>query len=198
MADIWEPWIQSGQVMICAIDTIDTETFTSSDTDYAARIALHEQWMRYITDEVVPFLRRQTGDGFGVLAFGCGLGALHAANLYYRRPDLFDRLLALSGTYSCEAYFGDYMDELVYMNSPIHYMANLPWNHPYLSMFRAQKSVICTGLGAWECPESTRRLNEILRSKGIGTWVDYWGEDCVHDWSWWYKQVSYFLPYLLP
>ena len=37
----------------------------------------------------------------------------------------------------------------------------------------------------------------ILNEKGIGAWVDYWGYDCSHDWPWWYKQVEYFLPYLL-
>ena len=35
------------------------------------------------------------------------------------------------------------------------------------------------------------------QSKGIPAWVDFWGNDCTHDWYWWYKQVLYFLPYLL-
>lgn len=203
MANVWEPWIESGQVMVCAIDTIDKETWSDLDGDPAERIKLHEQWFQYITDEVVPFLqeisKKRNGASYqsGVMTFGCSLGAMHAANLYYRRPDLFDRLLALSGLYSSETSFGDYMDGLVYMNSPVHYMANLPWDHSYISMFNAQKSVICVGLGAWELPETTRRMDEILKSKGINTWVDYWGEDCVHDWPWWYLQVKYFLPYLL-
>ena len=64
-------------------------------------------------------------------------------------------------------------------------------------MYNAQKSVICVGQGAWEIPDSTRHLDAILKSKGIQTWVDYWGWDCCHDWDWWYKQVAYFVPYLL-
>jgi len=27
--------------------------------------------------------------------------------------------------------------------------------------------------------------------------VDFWGWDVAHDWDWWYKQVAYFVPYLL-
>lgn len=203
MADVWSPWIESGQVMVCAIDTIDQETWSNKGGDCRWRICRHEQWIHYITDEVVPFLRdlaneRNGWDGFpGVMVFGSSLGATHAANLYLRRPDLFDRLLALSGIYTAEYGFGGYMDDLVYANSPVHYMANLPADHPYVELFNSKKAVICVGQGDWEMPDSTRQLDAILSSKGIHAWFDYWGYDCVHDWPWWYKQVVYFLPYLL-
>lgn len=203
MTDTWEPWIESGEVMVFSIDTIDQETWSNKDGDPRWRICRYEEWIRYITDEMVPFMRAMvneyngwTGEP-GVLVFGCSLGATHAANLYYRRPDLFDRLLALSGIYTSEYGFGSYMDDLVYQNSPVHYLPNLPLDHPYIPMYNAQKSVICVGQGAWEIPDSTRHLDAILKSKGIQTWVDYWGWDCCHDWDWWYKQVAYFVPYLL-
>ena len=159
--------------------------------------------MRYITDEVVPFLRNYANakngwEGYpGVMVFGCSLGATHAANLYLRRPDLFDRLLALSGIYTAEYGFGGYMDDIVYQNSPVHYMANFPTDHPYIGMYNQQKAVICVGQGAWEIPDTTKRLKEIFDQKGIHIWVDFWGYDVAHDWDWWYKQVVYFLPYLL-
>ena len=66
-----------------------------------------------------------------------------------------------------------------------------------IAMFNSQRSVICTGLGAWEIPDYVRDIDRILKSKGIHTWVDYWGYDTAHDWPWWYKQVSYFVPELL-
>ena len=53
------------------------------------------------------------------------------------------------------------------------------------------------GQGPWEIPDSTIRLNQICREKGIGVWVDFWGQDCAHDWPWWHKQVAYFVPKLL-
>ena len=45
--------------------------------------------MRYLSDEVVPYIRafcRDYGWQYdpGVMAFGCSLGALHAVNLYFR------------------------------------------------------------------------------------------------------------------
>lgn len=203
MTDVWSPWIDSGQVMVFAIDTIDKETWSNEHGDPRWRICRHEQWMRYITDEMVPFMRNLANDrngwtGYpGVMVFGCSLGATHAVNLYFRRPDLFDGLLALSGIYTAEYGFGQYMDDLVYANSPVHYLANMSADHPYIELYNLKKAIICVGQGPWELPDSTRQLQWILQSKGIDAWVDFWGYDCSHDWYWWYRQVEYFVPYLL-
>ncbi|HIS51740.1 MAG TPA: esterase family protein [Candidatus Onthomonas avicola] len=203
MTDAWWPWINSGQVMVFSIDTIDAETWSDTGGDPYWRIRRYEQWINFITDELVPFMRdmvnRRNGwTGYpGVMVFGASLGATHAANLYFRRPDLFDRLLALSGIYTAEYGFGGYMDEVVYRNSPIHYLGGMPSDHPFIAEYNQKKAVICCGQGAWEVPDSTRNLQYILKSKGIHAWVDFWGADCSHDWSWWYMQVAYFVPYLL-
>ena len=203
MTNVWAPWIDAGEVMVFAIDTIDQETWSNKNGDARWRICRHEQWIRYITDEMVPFMRGMVNErngwtGYpGVMVFGCSLGATHAANLYFRRPDLFDGLLALSGIYSAEYGFDSYMDDLVYANSPVHYLANMPKDHPYIELYNKKKAIICVGQGPWELPESTRQLQQILQDKEIDAWVDFWGYDCSHDWCWWYKQVEYFVPYLL-
>lgn len=202
MTDAWAPWIESGECMVFAIDTMDEETY-SSDNDPYWRIRRHEEWMRYIFDEVVPFIRemacdRNGWDGEpGVIAFGASLGATHAANLYFRRPDLFDGLLALSGIYTSEYGFGGYMDEEVYRNSPVDYLGGMPEDHPYIELYNQHKAVIVVGQGDWEVPDSTFRLKEICERKGIGVWVDIWGYDVKHDWDWWYKQVAVHVPHIL-
>lgn len=203
MIDVWSPWLEAGQVMVCAVDTIDKETWSNENGDPRWRICRHEQWIRHITDEIVPFFRQVVNDhngwsGYpGVMTFGCSLGATHAANLFFRRPDLFDGLLALSGIYTAEYGFGSYMDDLVYENSPVHYLGGMPLDHPYIGLYNLKKAVICVGQGPWELPESTRQMKNIFDAKGINAWVDFWGYDCSHDWYWWYRQVEYFVPYLL-
>ncbi len=203
MADTWSPWINGRKVMVFSIDTIDQETWSNTTGDPAWRIRRHEDWVRYITDEMVPFIwqmvQRRSGQREipGILTFGCSLGATHAANLYFRRPDLFNGMLALSGIYTAEYGFGSYMDDLVYLNSPVHYMENLPEDHPYIPIFNRQRAVICVGQGDWERPETTFQMADILRRKDIHTWVDIWGHDSIHDWPWWYQQVTYFVPWLL-
>lgn len=203
MTDPWSPFLESGQAMVFSIDTIDKETWSDARNNPHWRIERYEAWIRYITDEFVPFMRSMVNErngwsGYpGIMVFGCSLGACHAANLYFRRPDLFDRLLALSGIYTSEYGFGGYMDDLVYQNSPVHYLANMPKDHPFIALYNQKKAVICVGQGPWELPDATRRLHDILRDKQINVWVDYWGYDCFHDWFWWYKQTAYFVPYLL-
>lgn len=116
-----------------------------------------------------------------------------------RRPDLFDSVLALSGVYDSFDSFGDYMDDLVYRNSPYHYLSGMSPDHPYIRMYNERKIILCVGQGAWEdvLKESTSRIKGVLDAKGIHAWVDFWGYDVDHDWGWWYKQVEYYLPFLL-
>ena len=102
MLDAWRPFLDAGQATVFSVDTLDTETWSYKNGNPYWRIRRHEDWMRYLTDEVVPFIRmicREYGwkTNPGVMAFGASLGATHAANLYFRFPDTFDELLALSG-----------------------------------------------------------------------------------------------------
>lgn len=202
MAEVLSPWLDSGQIMVFSINTIDKETWSDTVTDPGHRSYMHECWMEYIFYEAVPFIKgmaheRNHVDDQGIIAFGCSLGATHAVNLYLRRPDLFSGLLALSGIYTASYGFGDYRDERVYLNSPVDYMRGLPADHPYIEQFNKQKAVICVGQGAWEQPDTTRELDAICKEKGINIWFDYWGTDVNHDWPWWFRQAEYYMPFLL-
>ena len=203
MTDTWAPWIENGQAMVFAIDTLDQETWSNKGGDPRWRIQRHEQWMRYITDEVAPFIRYManvangwTGEP-GIITFGCSLGATHAANLFFRFPEIFDGMLALSGIYTASYGFDGYMDEDVYRNSLVDNLAGLPAGHPYIERYNRNRGIICVGTGPWEMADTTIRIKQICEEKGINVWVDVWGSDVAHDWDWWYKQVPYFLPYLL-
>ncbi|MCD8122209.1 MAG: hypothetical protein LUE65_08235 [Clostridiales bacterium] len=43
MTDTWAPWIESGQVMVFSIDTIDQETWSNQYGDAHWRICRYEQ-----------------------------------------------------------------------------------------------------------------------------------------------------------
>jgi len=202
MTETWGPWIESGQCMVFGIDTMDLETYSTTGDPYW-RIRRHEQWMSYIINEVVPYIRIITNErnGWtgepGIISFGCSLGATHAANLFFRFPDMFCGTLALSGIFSSEYGFPGYMDECVYRNSPVNYLNDMPADHPYVEKYNAGKGIIVVGQGPWEMPESTFRIRDICQSKGIRVWFDIWGHDVKHDWDWWYKQCEYHIPHIL-
>ena len=203
MVDVWAKWIEEGLITVYSCDTIDGETYANLQGDPGHRIWMHEQWYNYIVEELVPIIRalhaKRNGTMELITTFGCSMGAMHAANLFFRRPDIFGGVLALSGLYDPKMFFGDYMDELVYQNSPCVYLPNMAPDHPYIRMYNQRQIVICVGQGAWEdaLKESTALLHGILEHKGIRATVDYWGLDVSHDWSWWFKQVEHYVPRFL-
>ena len=189
--------LEAGRIKIIAVDSVDRQSWTNNGAHPAERAQRHLDYERYITLEVAPFVQQHTGLQT-MWVSGCSMGALHSANFFVRRPDLFDGLIALSGLYDLRLFIGDYRDENVYLNSPLKYLPNLndPW---HLERYRRSKIVVAVGLGRWEedAIRDTRALERILAGKSVPAWVDYWGHDVDHDWVSWRKMLPYFLEKLL-
>ena len=134
MVDVLSPWIESGKIRLICCDSIDTETWSNHYGNPRQRIELHERWYHYIMDELLPRLRHFDNETFMVT--GCSMGAFHAGNFFFRRPDIFDSLIALSGLYHSAYGFGSYHDDLTYANSPQDFIPNIPEDHPWLSLYR--------------------------------------------------------------
>ena len=198
MIDYWAKWIEEGRCIVYSVDSIDNEAWAAQGADNRWRIENHERWYNYVVEELVPTIHSLSGDQ-GIVTFGASMGAMHAANLFFRRPDLFSGVFAISGLYDSPEFFGDYCDDLVYNNCPVYYLANMPHDHHYIDMYNHRQILIVVGQGKWEGPliESTRRLDAVLREKGIHAQVDYWGYDVDHDWPWWYKMVEHYAPQFL-
>lgn len=205
MADALSPRIEDGQIQVFSCDTIDAETISNELGDPRWRIEKHEDWFHYIVDELVPRIHQiNNRNGFlnagpGIFSFGCSMGGYHAANFYFRRPDLFDRNLSLSAIYDLDHSFDGYHDDLTYDNSPDVFLRNMTDDHPWMERYRHGKCALCVGQGDWENEtlESTRRMAEVVALRDLPVWVDFWGYDVYHDWPWWFKQVDYFMPWLL-
>lgn len=192
-------YLDNGRIQLFTVDTIDGETVSNQQGDPYHRVRRHEAWYNYVIEELLPRVREINGTGQALLSTGFSMGAYHAANFFFRRPDLFDSLIALSGTYDTRDMYGGYMDSVVYANDPCVSLSGMPADHPYIAMFNQRTIIVCVGQGAWEeqLLDGTRRLDRVLREKGIRAWVDYWGTDCNHDWPWWKKQIRYFLPHVV-
>ena len=202
MHDLAASWIESGKMQMFCIDSIDRESWDQPGGPERQRIEMHERWFNYVCEEFYPrMMELNGGQHWGkVICGGTSMGAAHAVNFFLRRPDLFNGTVALSGVYKSDMFFGSYMDDLVYRNSPVDYMSNIDPNHPHVAMINnADRFIMCVGQGAWEDEllASTRQLAGILQSKGIKATVDIWGTDVNHDWPWWEKQWPYFLGQLL-
>jgi esterase/lipase superfamily enzyme len=187
--------IEAGQVKLFCVDSVDSQSWANQTVHPADRARRHQDYDRYITTEVAPFVRQHCGGSVQkYITTGASMGGYHAANFFFRHPDIFDTTIALSGVYRLSMFVGDYMDENVYYNSPIDYLPGLKdsW---YLDQYRESCIIICCGQGAWEDEmlADTHAMREILTAKAIPHWIDFWGYDVNHDWPWWQKMLPYFL-----
>ena len=124
--------------------------------------------------------------------------AYHAANALFRRPDLFDATIAMSGFYDLAPdYFKGYTDDNSYFNNPMWYLDRLEGN-ALENLRRHCRIVIVSGQGAYEAPECSRRLSELLHRKGIPHTLDLWGQDVNHDWPWWRRMLPHYVDKLWP
>jgi esterase/lipase superfamily enzyme len=190
--------IDSGMYQFFTADSIDNQSWANGNAHPADRARRHEDYDRYIVQELAPQIRERCGPDTRLVSTGVSMGGYHSANFFFRHPDIFDGLVSLSGLFQLRMFIGDYMDGNVYFNSPLLYLANLedPW---YLDRYRQSKIVICAGQGAWEeeMNADIQALRQILERKSIPAWVDLWGQDVNHDWPWWRKQLPYFLQKML-
>lgn len=198
MIDCLCDFIEDGRIRLFVVDTVDRESWSDTYGDSGARAQMQERYFRYITEEAVPLILEWTG-GRLPMTTGLSMGANHALTMFLRRPDLFSGVLALSGVYDSDCFFGGWMDETLYMSSPERFLPNMPPDHPYIAQYNGKTIILCVGQGAWEEDgvRSLRYLESVFAEKGIHAWCDFWGYDVNHDWPWWYKQMRYFLPIIL-
>ena len=198
-----EAYINDGRIQVFTCDSNDVNSWSSKSWDNRKRIEAQEAYFHYVTDELCPRIiaineEANGAKADGILTTGCSMGGPHALNFLLSRPAIFSGCIALSGAYNARLFFPDYSDDLVYANSPVDYINGMPYDHPYVEMYRHRDIILCCGRGAWEHPmqEASARMKELFEYKNIPAWVDFWGTDVSHDWPWWRKQLPYYMNFV--
>lgn len=187
-----EPHIQSGRVRVFSINSINAQAWMDDKLPVPEQARRQALYSRYVENEVVPFIRQACRSSqIRIATTGASFGAFHAANSFFRRPDLFDAVIAMSGFYDLGPdYLKGYSDENCFFNNPAWYLPGLEGE--YLHLLRTACTIhILTGQGAYEAPDASRRLASILEAKGIPHFLDVWGHDVNHDWPWWRKMLPH-------
>jgi esterase/lipase superfamily enzyme len=193
MMDTLEPIINRGKVRIFSIDSINKESWLNNEMLPEHKAIRHNQFNDYVFNEVVPFIRNATSAETMIYTCGASFGALHAMNLFLKRPDIINGAISMSGVYDLSEYTKGYFDDQVFYNSPYHYLPNLndSW---YLDKIKASEHIhIYTGSGSYEDPEASKRFSGLLWDKGISHDLDVWGADISHDWPTWRAMLPYII-----
>ena len=196
LIDAIAEFINSGKIKVFSINTINDESWMNKEMDGAHKAIRQNQFNEYVITEVLPFIKEKTSADTPIVICGASFGALHAMNIFLKRPDLFSGVVAMSGVYDLMEYTNGYYDDQVYFNSPIHYIPNLD-DHDILEKIRKGKIVIATGEGEYEDPGASRRFSEVLHTKTIPHSLEVWGKDMKHDWPTWRKMLPYFIEHRL-
>jgi esterase/lipase superfamily enzyme len=193
LIDTIKPWIEAGKVKVFSVNSINTESWLNNEMQGEHKGIRHNQFNDYIYNEVVPFIRNSTSPETEIIISGASFGALHSMNLFLKRPDLINGVLAMSGVYDLMEYSKGHYDDQVYYNSPMHYIPNLN-DHNVLEQIRNSKHIhIFSGSGAYEDPSGSGRFAKILYDKGINYELDIWGEEWPHDWNTWRALMPHYL-----
>jgi esterase/lipase superfamily enzyme len=182
--------IDSGQVQLFCVDSVNAESWYNRAIHPRARIARHVEYESYLLNEIVPLVRERNREG-KLITLGCSFGGYHAANLALRRPEIFSGFVSLSGAFDLSAFLDGYYDEDCYYHLPTHYLPSLT-DRWYLDRYCANRFVIATG---WDdhCLNENRNLDRILNEKGIAHRFDVWEAENSHDWPTWRRMVVEYL-----
>lgn len=193
MMDVLTPQIESGKVKVYSINSINNESWLNNHMDPRDKSIRHQQFNDYVFNEVIPFIRTNSSQETPVITCGASFGALHSMNLFLKRPDIINGVIAMSGVYDLTEYTKGYFDDDVYFNSPMHYIPNLA-DHDTLEQIRRSNHLhILTGSGSYEDPASSGRFAKILYDKGINYELDVWGSEWPHDWNTWREMLPKYI-----
>jgi esterase/lipase superfamily enzyme len=182
--------IEAGHNMVVCVDSVDSESLYNRGVHPRVRLARHEQYQNYIFDEVLPLARHRASTDF-VMAAGASFGAYHAANVVFRRPREFGKLIALSGAFDIKAFMDGHYDQGVYFNNPVDFVPNIT-DEGTLGALR-DTDIVMT-MGEYDpCREANYRMHHVLNAKGIPHHLDVLHGAFGHDWPWWTSLIQKYI-----
>ena len=193
--DTLKPKIESGQLHVYCVDSVDAESFYSHSISPEERISRHLQYEKYILDEVLPFSKQQNRTTFPMVA-GCSLGAYHAVNIAFRHPKIFSKVVGMSGRYDLTKTIGTfrdlfdgYMDGEIFANMPNLYVPQL--GKKEINALRKLKITIAIGQED-SFLDDNRLLIHSLSMKGIPHEFYIWDGE-AHNQEQWKQMLQLYL-----
>jgi esterase/lipase superfamily enzyme len=185
MVDALGEHLRNGWVQLFCVDSVDGESWYNRHVHPAEGARRHEQYERYIVDEVLPLTWNVNRTPFLVTA-GASFGAYHALNLAFRHPHVFGRTIGPSGLYDIKRMTGGYSDDVVYANDPSHYLVHMG-DGPHLDALRRLDIILVVGRDDPAFADN-QHLSGALWGKGVWHAFRPW-DGWAHDWPWWRQMI---------
>jgi esterase/lipase superfamily enzyme len=181
--------IEQGWFQLYCVDSIDSESWFCTWAHPHGRLTRHDQYERYILDEVLPFISSQNPNPY-LIAHGCSLGASHAMLIALRHPERFNRVVSLSGYFNMRYFLDGYDHPEVYLHNPLDFIGGIQ-DDELVNKLRRLDIVMAIGKedeGAWTNAE----LSSQLWGKGIWHAMRWW-DGWAHDWPYWRQMIPLYI-----
>lgn len=187
MVKALEPQLEDGLNQLFCVGSVDEESFYNRRAAGRTRIRRHLRYERYVMEEVVPFIEAENPQPFRIIA-GTSLGGYHAANLAFKHPTRFGKLISMGGAFDIKRFFGRYRGPEMTACSPKDYLSHL--TDP-----TALKAIgdldIRLAVGERDfCRPSTESLAQVLAACGLPAVLDIWGDGADHGWPAWTAMIQ--------
>lgn len=193
LMDLLQPSIELGKFQIFLVDGLDIEAFKGKPEEFQKNTEALQNYNDFICDNVVPFIHECAGNVVPIMGCGAYLGAYHAANNYFRRPDLFLGYIAVDGIYDLSHFTGEEFDDSCYFNSPVHFLPNLEEDY-LLSMLRSRHHIFMASAGYHDVfTDQSSTMERILKEKDIFSNSFYWGADFPHNYNSWKQMLAFYM-----
>lgn len=179
---LWDR-LNYGHLMLFCVTSVDAESWYNKSAHPADRVRRHDNYEKYILNEVLPFIRHRSGR-IDLTVHGCSFGGYHAVNFALRHPDAVTSCVSLSGAFDNRSFLHGYFDDLAYHHNPVDYLPGLDdaWFHGH---FHGDWKMVLATSNHDICLGENYRLAEILGRKNIPHRLDVWNNNMPHDWPLW-------------
>lgn len=169
-------YLNSGRLKLYCVSTVNSQSwYNTSISDEQKSYKLFE-YNKFIEDELVPHIYETCGGPVPIMTVGASVGGYHAANTFFRRPDIIMGTVAISAFYDIRRLTKGYFDENCYYNSPMDYLPNLTDSY-WISYLMSRRHIyLISGSGSGETPHETEIFSRILEQKSIRHKFDLWDE----------------------
>ncbi len=178
-------YVENGLVKIYCIDGIDEISWYNKKIEPYIRIYNHTCYDNMIHNELLPYIKTDTGRD-KVITAGCSFGGYHAANYAFRHPENVSNVIAMGASFDIKDLLNGYNDDSVYFNNPPDY---LPDNkNPNLWDMK----IILGTTEEDPCKNANIDMSYILDRKGMKHLLDI-RNNGGHDWPVWCQMFPHYL-----
>lgn len=172
--------LELGYNQLFCVDTLVKESFLNKDVEPYTRLMRENQYEMYILDEVLPYINEVNNNPF-IIAAGAELGAYQALRMGLKHPELFDKILSISGYFDINIFLDGFKDDNSYYNNPIEFIPNLN-NQSILKAISGIDIRIISYLTDPNKSES-QKMSDILWLKFLQHDITVWNDETSNPWS---------------